>query len=122
MGGAVTYDGTTLVPQALSGTVTLPGSLTAGFHTLTVTEANQTPLAGTITASGTLTVPGPAWTAYVASNVAATVTPIDTATNTAGRPIALCCGPRAIAVTPDGKTAYVANGSSDNVTPIDTAS
>ena len=38
-----------------------------------------------------------------------TVTPIATATNTAGPPITVGSEPRAIAITPDGKTAYVAN-------------
>ena len=39
-----------------------------------------------------------------------TVTPIDTATNTALRAINVGKGPDAIAVTPNGKTAYVVNG------------
>ena len=46
-----------------------------------------------------------------------TVTPITTATNTAGAPIAVE-NPTGIAITPDGTTAYVANASSDSVTPI----
>jgi YVTN family beta-propeller protein len=50
-----------------------------------------------------------------------TVTPISTASNTAGRPIPTGVSPRAIAITPNGKTAYVANDSSDTVTPIQTA-
>ena len=37
------------------------------------------------------------------------MTPIATATNTAGPPITVGSGPDAIAITPDGKTAYVAN-------------
>ena len=37
------------------------------------------------------------------------MTPIATATNTAGTPITVGVGPDAIAITPDGKTAYVAN-------------
>ena len=48
------------------------------------------------------------------------MTPIATATNTAGPPIPAGAGPDAIAITPDGKTAYVANSGSDTVTPIET--
>ena len=50
-----------------------------------------------------------------------TVTPITTATNTAGPPIPVGNDPYAIAITPDGKTAYVANAGSGTVTPIATA-
>jgi len=49
------------------------------------------------------------------------VTPIATATNTAGPPITVGNYPDAIAITPDGKTAYVANWNSGTVTPIATA-
>ena len=60
-------------------------------------------------------------TAYVATFSSNTVTPIDTATNTAGTPIAVGDAPIGVAITPDGATAYVANRDSDIVTPIDTA-
>ena len=50
-----------------------------------------------------------------------TVTPITTATNTAGTPITVGRRPDAIAITPDGKTAYVTNYCSGTVTPITTA-
>jgi YVTN family beta-propeller protein len=68
----------------------------------------------------------PAWaatshTAYVANNGSGSVTPIDTATNTAGTAITVGSEPYAIAITPDGRTAYVTNDGSDSVTPIDTA-
>ena len=36
-----------------------------------------------------------------------TVTPISTATNTAGTSVEACDGPNKIVFTPDGKTAYV---------------
>ena len=49
------------------------------------------------------------------------MTPIDTATNTAGTAIAVGSGPFGVAITPDGKTAYVTNDLSGSVTPIDTA-
>jgi hypothetical protein len=49
-----------------------------------------------------------------------TVTPINTATNTPGKPIRLGSNPTAlIAITPDGKTAYV--GTTGTVIPISTA-
>jgi YVTN family beta-propeller protein len=48
------------------------------------------------------------------------VTPIATATNTAGPPIPAGDLPISMAITPDGKTAYVANFSSGTVTPIAT--
>jgi YVTN family beta-propeller protein len=60
-------------------------------------------------------------TAYVANELSGTVTPIKTATNTAGTPITVGTEPIAIGITPDGKTAYVANVGSGTVTPIRTA-
>jgi YVTN family beta-propeller protein len=59
-------------------------------------------------------------TAYVANQLSASVTPIDTATNTPGPGIAVGVGPFGAAFTPDGATAYVANQVSNSVTPIDT--
>ena len=50
-----------------------------------------------------------------------TVTPIDTATDTAGTPITVGTEPSTIAITPDGTTAYVTNEASNTVTPIDIA-
>ncbi len=49
------------------------------------------------------------------------MTPIATATNTPGPPITVGMGPRAIAITPDGKTVYVASWQAGVVTPIATA-
>jgi sugar lactone lactonase YvrE len=53
-------------------------------------------------------------TAYVVSSNSGTgrghVTPINTATNTAGPPIMAGTGSDAIAITADGKTAYVVDG------------
>jgi YVTN family beta-propeller protein len=65
-------------------------------------------------------------TAYVANTAFNTVTPINTATNTAGKPIRVGSAPAWIAITPDGKTAYVANETHNEwtpgtVTPINTA-
>jgi DNA-binding beta-propeller fold protein YncE len=52
---------------------------------------------------------------------AKTVTPIDLATDAAGRAIPVGNGPEAITVTPGG-TAFVANTDSESVTPIDLTS
>ncbi len=49
-----------------------------------------------------------------------TVTPIDTATNTAGTPIPVGTAPFGIAITPNGTTAYVANNGSNNGHPRST--
>ena len=62
----------------------------------------------------------PKATAYVA-NGGGTVTPINTATNKAGKAITAGADPFAIAITPDGKTAYVTNYDWGAVTPISTA-
>lgn len=65
----------------------------------------------------------PTGTAYVISSAAGTVTPIDLATNTPGKPIDVSGWPVDIAVTPDGTTAYVACGPGaatvQALTPID---
>jgi len=60
-------------------------------------------------------------TLYVADTEMSWVTPISTATNTAGPRITTGAGPYAIAATPDGSTAYVANSGAGTVTPISTA-
>jgi hypothetical protein len=49
------------------------------------------------------------------------VTPIATATDTAGAPITVGIAPSAIAITPDSKTAYVVDIDPHTVTPIATA-
>ena len=60
-------------------------------------------------------------TAYVVNGGSATVTPIRTATNKAGKAITVGKDPVAIAITPNGQTGYVTNSRSDTVTPIRTA-
>ena len=52
-----------------------------------------------------------------------TVTPISTATNTAGKPIRVGSPADALAITPDGKTLYAASSTATRnaVTPISTA-
>jgi DNA-binding beta-propeller fold protein YncE len=58
--------------------------------------------------------------AYACAGPPGAVTPIATATSTAGKPVKVGCQPVAIAITPDGKTVYVAS-LSGAVTPIATA-
>ena len=64
-------------------------------------------------------------TAYVASYVDDSVTPVDLETGRAGRPIPAGPGPAAIAVAPDGRMAYVTDAGTSplghTVTPIDLA-
>src|SRR5271165_3852974 len=67
-------------------------------------------------------------TAYVILNGAdgGTVTPINTVTNKAGKPIKLKGGNHpyfgdVIGVTPDGRTVYAAGAGADTVSPISTA-
>jgi DNA-binding beta-propeller fold protein YncE len=62
---------------------------------------------------------------YALSYHAGTVTPVATATNTAGKPVRTGQRPIAIVITPDGKQAYVAClgnlAGPGTVTPIATA-
>ena len=62
-------------------------------------------------------------TAYITCTwtVPSTVTPISTATNTAGKPIHIGTRDLDIAITPDGKTVYAAGGGVHTITPISTA-
>jgi DNA-binding beta-propeller fold protein YncE len=60
-------------------------------------------------------------TAYVVNNGSKTVTPVNTATNVAGKPIKVGSDPDPIAVTPNGKTVYVASEGAGTITPISTA-
>jgi len=72
-------------------------------------------------AAGTARAEGQPETAYVADAGSVTVTPINTATNTAEHAIRVGGDPQAIAITPNGKTAYVVNRGPGTVTPISTA-
>jgi DNA-binding beta-propeller fold protein YncE len=49
------------------------------------------------------------------------LTPISTATNTAGTGIALPFNPFGVAITPNGKTAYLSNWNKSTVVPVDLA-
>ncbi len=59
-------------------------------------------------------------TAYVADSNSSYVTPIDTATDTAGTPIRVGKWPSAVQITPDGYIVYALNTGSSTVTAIDT--
>jgi DNA-binding beta-propeller fold protein YncE len=64
----------------------------------------------------------PKGTAYVINSGGGTVTPVNLATNTPGKPITVSGEPVAMAIALDGKTAYMINGfPSRTVTPIDLA-
>jgi DNA-binding beta-propeller fold protein YncE len=56
---------------------------------------------------------------YVAASSG--MTPVETGTNTAGKPIKIGAIPTAIAITPDGRTAYIADEHPATVTPVATA-
>jgi YVTN family beta-propeller protein len=73
------------------------------------------------TAAASHPAPGP-WTppngtAYVINSGGGTVTPIDLATSTPGKPIKASGEIVAMTIAPDGKTAYVATALSTTVTP-----
>jgi len=95
--------------------VAIPAGLAASGHLLRPAEPNQRPAAPTlyIYSIGYTGSPG------------GTVTPVNTATGTPGKPTQVGAGgacwdcPDQIVITPDGKTVYVTTGS--GVTPINTA-
>jgi hypothetical protein len=59
--GAETWNGSKLIPSTLSGSLTLPATLSLGHHTLTVTEHNTTKFSG----NGPSPAPGSVLTASV---------------------------------------------------------
>jgi YVTN family beta-propeller protein len=106
-----------VMPAAAMSLAAGLGSVVPASHAV----ADAARLAGS---AGPAAGPGAPVTAYVANCASGTVTPIATATDTAGPPIAVGGFPYAIAITPDGKTAYVVSYSSNGsgtVTPIATA-
>jgi YVTN family beta-propeller protein len=54
-------------------------------------------------------------------HLSGSVTPINTVTNTALKPVTVGADPFGIGITPDGRTVYVLNNNTDTVTPIRTA-
>ncbi|HEY4990448.1 MAG TPA: YncE family protein [Nakamurella sp.] len=105
-------------------TVLLSGSVNAAGTTLTVRDYSRfapRDSRSNYTHTSTFRRARPRLTVYVTNSASGTVTPITTATGTAGTPITVGSEPTAVAVTPNGKTAYVANLGSGTVTPIRTA-
>jgi DNA-binding beta-propeller fold protein YncE len=97
----------------------------------TTNTAGKALAAGTVSPAG-VEFSADGQTAYVVDMGAGTLTSINLATRTAGKPIKVgdaskvLDGPLAVAITPDGKTAYVLNPSLDPkhdslVTPVDIA-
>jgi len=64
------------------------------------------------------------WQALVVNDLSTSdsVSQVDTATNTAGSPVAVGSLPLGIAITPDARTAYVVDVGSDQLTPVDLSS
>jgi YVTN family beta-propeller protein len=110
---------TAYVTNEFSGTVT-PIATTTNTAGPPIT-AGSYPENIVITPDGkTLYVASGSYYANGAYSYGTTVTPIATATNTAGPPITTGSQPWGMAITPDGKTVYVANYGSGTVTPIAT--
>jgi YVTN family beta-propeller protein len=120
-GIAITPDGrTAYVVSAGSGTVT-PVDLAT--HTAgTPIKAGKSPLNIVITPNGKT-----AYVGYTQVSVSGrpsksnAVIPVNTTTNTAGRPIWAGKDVSGLVLTPSGKTLYVVNTDSGTVTPVDTA-
>ncbi len=123
--GSTTYAGSAKFTSSTVSGDSAIGSFSGGASVGVVAPSNLATLCsaekGVKVAPVTGTVTVGFATAYVANSGSSTVTPIDTATNTAGTPIPVVDGAAAVAVTPNGATAYVANTAGDTVTPIDTA-
>src|SRR6266404_2960716 len=64
---------------------------------------------------------GFAQNAYITNNASATVSVIDTATNTVTATIHVGSNPLGVAVSPDGSKVYVTNNNDGSVSVIDTA-
>jgi len=68
-----------------------------------------------------LTARGTTLYAWSGGPSSAMLTPINTATNTAGTGVALPFNPFGVAITPNGKTAYLSNWNKSTVVPVDLA-
>jgi YVTN family beta-propeller protein/autotransporter-associated beta strand protein len=103
-----------------SPTLYLPNTTTTGLNVWVIDTS--TGIVSSIAAGRSygVAVSGDQSVVYVSSYTNGTVTPINTATNTAGTPI-VTGGSYGLAITPDGKFVYVANGTSNTVSIINTA-
>jgi autotransporter-associated beta strand protein/YVTN family beta-propeller protein len=120
LGVAITPDGKTAYVVDSNNSVTVISTAT---NTVVATIAVTTiPAAsGPVFPVGVAVSPD-GKTVYVTNTNGNTVTPIDTATNTAGTPFSAGGNvPTGVAVSPDGKTLYVTNNFSNTVGVINTA-
>jgi len=118
LGIVVTPDGRRLYVDSGDDTV-IPVDLTTGKPGIPINIAGDAPLAFAMTPDGRtlyVAVDGD----YDAGDGPNSLVKINTATNAAGKPIALGPGPMSLTVAPDGRTLYILN---DNrtITPINTA-
>ncbi len=115
-GIAVTPNGSTMY-VVNEGSPFNPGNTVSAINTSTDTVVSTISV-GSLPRGVAITPNGS--TAYVTNGFSGDVTPISTATNTAGPPIPTGgILPSGIAITPNGSTAYVANAVFGTVTPID---
>jgi len=117
---AITPNGkTAYVANVGSGTVTVIDIATrAVVRTISVGQPTTISLPFNYP-TGLIAITPNGKTAFVVSRRG--VTPINTATNRAGKVIKAGQGPAYIAITPCGNTAYVSDNASDTITPISTA-
>jgi YVTN family beta-propeller protein len=123
------YDATTGTGRAVGGTCagTPAGTscsdlaVPAGSWRYSVTPRQQAWAGAESPRSTAVTVEPRAATAFVVNQTSNSVTPINSATDTASSPIAVGTTPREIAISPDGTTAYVVNQGAGTVTPINVA-
>jgi YVTN family beta-propeller protein len=112
----LTPNGKTLYVTGITGTVTSYSTATG--------KAGRTISLGESMGPEAIVFSPDGRTAYVADGASSYVTPIDTATNTAGPPIKVGKWPEGddgVVITPDGRTVYAVNEASGTVTPINTA-
>jgi YVTN family beta-propeller protein len=122
---ANSYDGTVTAINTATGKVLK--TIAVGFNdtVIAITPNGKTAYVANPNCGACMGVEDGAAAVDTAANLQFGVTPIDTATNKAGKKINVDAGE--IAITPNGKTAYVANcctatgNNLNTVTPIDTA-
>ena len=109
---AITPDGETIYVASDVSSDIADGSWTLVTPIMTRSNTAGPSFTAGLGSSSAIAITPDGKTAYVANWTPfavgpGTVTPIATATNTAGAPITVGGAPRAIAITPNGKTAYV---------------
>jgi predicted alpha-1,2-mannosidase len=103
-------------------TVTAGSAVPSGFYQVTVAaRAANGAVIQTTHVLVTVAAPGDVIpTAYVSNFSDATLTPVDTRTNTAGPTIPVGSGPDGVVVTPDNREVYVASNNANSVTVVST--